>query len=152
MRERVDMKKFILLLLSCLLFIISSIGFTGCNTNDITESDIYFPTPEEPLNAYPDALTEGQLIFDGEYILLSTGFLFFTEEMLLLWPYGYSVEVEKGNIHILNDNGDIVANVGDHVKMGGGQIPVSHLENLVGKSLPDDWDGTCWLVSEIVND
>ncbi len=146
------MKKFILLLLSCLLFIISSIGFTGCNTNDITESDIYFPTLEEPANAYMDALARGKLILDGEYILLKSSSLFFSEEMLLIWPYGYSVEVEKGNIHILDDNGDIVANVGDHVKMGGGETPVSHLENLVGKSLPDDWDGTCWLVSEIVND
>ncbi len=145
------MKKFILLLLSCLLFIISSIGFTGCNTNDITESDIYFPTLEEPANAYMDALARGKLILDGEYILLKSSFLFFSEEMLLIWPYGYSVNVEDGKIHILDETGEVVANVGDYVKIGGGQNPITNVEKLIGKSLPDDWDGTCWLVSEIVN-
>ena len=143
------MKKFNLILLSILL-IVSSIGFTGCE-KDVSESDIYFPTLEEPANAYMDALTEGKLILNGKYILLKAGFLFFTEDMLLLWPYGYSVEVEKGNIHILDDNRDIVARVGDHVKMGGGQIPVSHLETLIGESLPDSWEGNCWMVSKVVS-
>jgi hypothetical protein len=146
------MKKLNLILISILLFV-SSISFTGCE-KDITESDIYFPTLEEPANAHMDALARGKLILDGGYILLKSSFLFFTEDMLLIWPYGYSVEVEKGNIHILDDNGDIVASVGDHVKIGGGQSTVSHshLENLVGKPLPDRWEGTCWIVSEIVND
>ena len=143
------MKKIIITLLACLL-IVSSVGFTGCNKG-VTESDIYFPILEEPANAYMTALTEGKLIFDGKYILLKAGFLFVTEDMLLLWPYGYSVEVEKGNIHILDDNRDIVANVGDHVKMGGGQIPVSHLETLIGESLPDSWEGDCWMVSKVVS-
>jgi hypothetical protein len=146
------MKKLILILLLSCLLLVSSTGLIGCNTYNVTESDIYFPTPEEPLNAYPDALTKGQLIFDGKYILLKAGFLFFTEDMLLLWPYGYSIEVEKGTIHILNDNGDIVASVGDHVKMGGGQIPVSHLENLIGTLLPNKWEGDCWLVAKVVSD
>jgi hypothetical protein len=72
--------------------------------------------------------------------------------MLLIWPYGYSIEVEKGKINILDDNDDIVASVGDYVKIGGGESPVSHVENLIGESLPEDWKGTCWLVSKIVND
>ncbi len=144
------MKRLNLILISILL-IASSIDITGCE-KDITESDIYFLTTKEPSNASMDALTKGKLVLDSEYILLKAGFLFFTEDMLLLWPYGYSVEVEKGNIHILDDTGEVVASVGDHVKMGGGQIPVSHLENLVGKPLPDSWEGTCWMVSEIVND
>jgi hypothetical protein len=143
------MKKLNLILLSILLTV-SSISFTGCE-KDVTESDIYFPALEEPANAYPDALTEGRLIFDGKYILLKAGFLFFTEDMLLLWPYGYSIDVEKGNIHILDDNGAIVASVGEHVKMGGGQIPVSHLETLIGESLPDSWEGTCWMVAKVVS-
>ncbi len=142
------MKKFSLILLSILLMV-SSVSFTGCE-KDVTESDIYFPTPEEPLNAYPDALTEGQLIFDGEYILLKSGVPFFNTEMLLIWPYGYSVEVGKGKIRILDDNGVIVASVGDHVKMGGGENPVSNVEKLIGESLPDDWNGTCWLVSKVI--
>ena len=147
------MKKLIFLLLSFLL-LVGSTGLIGCNTNNLSESDIYFPTPEEPANAYMDALATGKLVLEGKFILLRSGFLFFTTDMLLIWPYGYSVEVEKGNIHILDDNGDIVASVGDHVKMGGGQSPISHshLEILVGKPLPDSWEGTCWIVSEIVND
>jgi hypothetical protein len=144
------MKRLNLILLSILL-IVSSIGFTGCE-NDITESDIYFPTLEEPANAHMDALARGKLILDGEYILLKSSFLFFSEEMLLIWPYGYSLEVEDGKIHILDETGEVVANVGDHVKIGGGQNPITNVEKLIGKSLPDDWNGTCWLVSEIVND
>ncbi len=142
------MKRFIFLLLSCSL-LVSSIGLAGCNTNDITESDIYFPTPEEPANAYMDALARGKLIFDGKYILLRAGFLFFTEDMLLIWPYGYSVAVEKGEIQILNENRQIVARVGDNVKLGGGENPISNVEKLIGESLPEEWNGTCWLVAPV---
>jgi hypothetical protein len=146
-----DMKKLNLILLSILL-IVSSIGFTGCNKNDILESDIYFPTLEEPANAHMDALARGKLMLEGEYILLKSSFFFFSEEMLLIWPYGYSVDVEDGKIHILNENGHIVASVGEYVKIGGGENPISNVEKLIGYSLPEVWEGTCWMVSEIVND
>ncbi len=142
------MNKVISPLLSFLL-LVGSIGLVGCDTNNLTESDIYFPTPEEPANTYMDALATGKLILEGEYILLKSSFLFFSEEMLLIWPYGYSVDVEDGKIHILNENGHIVASVGEYVKIGGGENPISNVEKLIGYSLPDDWEGTCWLVAPL---
>jgi hypothetical protein len=141
------MKKLNLILLSILLTV-SSISFTGCEKN-VNESDIYFPTPEEPSNVQMEALATGSLIFDGKYILLRGGCPFDRAEMLLIWPYGYSVDVEKWKIRILDDNGDIVASVGDHVKIGGGVIPLSQAEKVIGESLPDSWEGDCWLVGEV---
>jgi hypothetical protein len=143
------MKKLIFILLSGLL-IISSSGIAGCDQNrDITESDIFFPVLEEPEAYYPSALSEGKLIFNGKYLLLKRNFLIFSTKILLIWPYGYSVDVENEEIHILNENGQAVASVGDSIKVGGGENPASNVEKLIGYSLPDDWYGICWLVASI---
>jgi hypothetical protein len=146
------MKKLSFLFLS-LIFIVSSIGITGCDTySDITESDIYFPVLEEAEAYYPSNSSYGKLTFDGKYLLLRSSFLVFSVERLLIWPNGYSVKVENGKIHVLDKNGEVVARVGDRIKVGGGETPITNVEKLIGYSLPDDWEGTCWLVSEIVND
>jgi hypothetical protein len=144
------MNKIVLTLLACLL-IVSGTVIVVSNTYKIAESDIYLPTPEEPSNFQMEALATGTLILDDKYILLKGTCPFDRAEMLLIWPYGYSVDVEKWKIRILDDNGDIVARVGDHAKIGGGIIPLSQVEKVIGESLPDSWEGDCWLVGKIVS-
>lgn len=147
------MKKFAFLLLSSLIAI-SSICITGCNNNEgINKSDIYFPVTKEVLVDYPVALTQGTLIFDGKYLLIRSGFLFFGTDTLAIWPYGYSVNVEGGEIQVLNESSQVVARVGDIIKMGGGETTKEVVEeNYIGKPLPDDCEGPYWLVSEVLSD
>lgn len=128
---------------------------TGCNSSvDINESDIYFPVPEEAVEAYPDALTQGKLTFDGKYLLLRRHFLIFIRtDILLIWPYGYSLDVKDGKIQVLDEGGRVVARVGDSIKVGGGETTKEVVEeNFIGKPLPDDCEGPYWLVSELIND
>ena len=136
------------------LLAISSVCITGCHNNEsINESDIYFPVTKEALVDYPVSLTQGTLIFDGKYLLIRRGFLFFGTDTLAIWPYGYSVNVEGGEIQVLNESSQVVARVGDIIKMGGGETTKEVVEeNYIGESLPDDCEGPYWLVSEVVDD
>ncbi len=147
------MKKPILILLSGLLAT-SSFCITGCNNNEgINKSDIYFPVTKEALVDYPDALTQGTLIFDGKYLLIKGVYPTSGADYLPIWPYGYSVNVEGGEIQVLNESGQVVARVGDIIKAGGGQTTKEVVEeNYIGESLPDDCEGPYWLVSEVVDD
>ena len=152
-KGEIILKKLAFFLLSSLLGI-SSICITGCNNNkDINKSDIYFPVAEYAMNDYPVDLTQGTLIFDGKYLLIRSGFLFFGTDTLAIWPYGYSVNVEDGEIQVLDESSQVVAHVGDSIKVGGGETTKEVVEeNYIGESLPDDCEGPYWLVSEVVDD
>lgn len=38
-----------------------------------------------------------------------------------IWPPGYSLDIERGNIRVLDYRGSVVASVGDRVSFGGGE-------------------------------
>ena len=41
---------------------------------------------------------------------------------LVVWPHGYSLRSEGGDILVLDGRGEVAAKVGEEVRMGGGQI------------------------------
>lgn len=147
------MKKLAFLLLSSLLAI-SSVVITGCDANNnINKSDIYFPVTKEALVDYPPALTQGTLIYDGKYLLIKGVYPTSGADYLPIWPYGYSVNVEGGEIQVLNESSQVVARVGDIIKVGGGETTKEVVEeNYIGESLPDDCEGPYWLVSRVLSD
>jgi hypothetical protein len=159
------MKKLALLLLTGLIAI-SSVCIMGCNKNeDINESDIYFPAAKEAQLGYPMGAIRGTLIFDGKYLRLRVEFIVENvmitpgTEYLVIWPYGYSVNVEDGEIQILDESGQVVARVGDYIRLGGGETDkIVVEENYIGESLPDDieeslpddYEHPYWLASGII--
>jgi hypothetical protein len=147
------MKKPALLLLTGLIAI-SSVCIMGCNKNEnINESDIYFPVAKDASLGYPMAAIQGTLIFDSKYLLIRMEYEWMTTpspEYLIIWPYGYSVNVEDGEIQILDESGQVVARVGDFIKVGGGETAkVAVEENYIGESLPDDCEYPYWLVFKV---
>ncbi len=117
---------------------------------DIDESDIYFPVQKEVQTIYPDGLVKGTLVLDGDYLRITRPV---GNGDLLVWPYGYSLRIEGNEIQIVDNDGQIVACVGDSIKLGGGQIPAQMVEEFIGKSLPYDCEGPYWIVSsERLND
>ncbi len=73
---------------------------------------------------------------------------------LIVWPPGYSMTVEDGEIQIVRGDGQTVARVGDRVEMGGGQItPTSGSREAYEEKLKisEKCMGPLWIVGEVVS-
>lgn len=123
---------------------------TGCTScGDIDESDIYFPVDKEIRSSYPEALVEGTLVLENSYLRIDR---FVDGSVLPVWPHGYSLHIEGGEIQVLDNEGRLVASVGDSIKAGGGEIAAQIVEEFIGESLPHDCEGPYWLFSEVIDD
>ena len=68
---------------------------------------------------------------------------------LLVWPPEFTLKAENGNLQILDGTGQLVARVGEEVRMGGGQTRyVEQLGEYVRRQLPPDCPGPYWIVGE----
>jgi len=80
----------------------------------------FFPTQNEPTNAYMQALISDKLekleLVDG-CLRVNNGY----DDYLIVWHYGFSLSTDKdGIIQIIDDDGHPVAKVGDKVMFSGG--------------------------------
>ena len=99
----------------------------------------YFPVQAEVQEMGLDALLSGELVLDDGCLRV--------HDTLILWPYGYTLEIEGGDILVVNEHGEWVAKVGDRVRMGGGHISAEFAEEKIGRSLPEGCTGPFWLVA-----
>jgi hypothetical protein len=106
---------------------------TTDSTTEIVQQIPYFPMQKEmPLEFMLVSLT-GKLVNDKGYLRVA--------DALIIWPYGYSLEVSGAELWIISDKGQTVAKVGDIVKLGGGFLDSSAVEARIGQSLPSDAAG-----------
>jgi hypothetical protein len=73
---------------------------------------------------------------------------------LVVWPPGYSMRVEDGEIQIVRGGGQTIARVGDNVRMGGGQIATSTGSHGMYEeflNIPEKCTGPLWIVGEVVS-
>lgn len=80
---------------------------------------------------------------------------------LVVWPSGYSLSKRGGEILILNEKGKVAAQVGDKVRMGGGEITKSEAggtpeeakrnydEKRRRMGVPAQCPGPLWMASEV---
>jgi hypothetical protein len=133
-----------LILLAGMLVIppILAISCTG-NSADKTQPEPYFPVQKEVAWAELLTLLPGKLVMDDAgYLRVNV-----TNDLhaLIIWPYGYSLRIEDKEMWILNDKGQAIMRVGDSVKLGGGFIPASAVEELIGHALPEYATGPYFL-------
>jgi hypothetical protein len=100
----------------------------------------YFPVQSEVQKIGLGALLSGELVIDDNGCLRVFNYL-------ILWPYGYTFEMEGNDIWVVNEEEVRVAKVGDKVRMGGGEIPPDFAEEKIGQALPEDCAGSYWLVA-----
>jgi hypothetical protein len=113
----------------------------------------YFPVqlPQFGSEPYPASLARGELILDnGSFKLKSMHYSGLSEINLLVWPPGYSSLTVSGATYVVNKDSEIVAFIGDKLRVGGGQIPAEIVEKYTGQSMPEDCQPPYWLVSSIV--
>jgi hypothetical protein len=85
------------------------------------------------------ALTEGCLRIQSSYG---------EESYAAIWPFEFSFSKNGGNVHILNGEGQVVAQVGDQIRVSGGEIPglseEEFEENFIGTF---ECSGRYWIVN-----
>lgn len=103
---------------------------------------IYFPR-QAPTNVYLTALMEGTLILDSNGCLRVK--VVRGDAPLVLWRYGFTLQVDGDRVEVCNDKGQAVARVGEPVRMGGGSAPNSGDDGLSIATCP----GPFWALGDI---
>ena len=88
-------------------------------TGSVMEDDIFLPRLYDQRGSlqYPNAAAEGRLMLRGRCLLL--GIAYPPGEYLVVWPPGFNIQREGDDILVLNGGGNVIAQVGDHVTLGG---------------------------------
>ena len=102
-------------------------------------TSLFFPTQKAPQTIVMQALLVGRLSKEGNCIKVN--------ENLIVWPYGFSVKEEKNAIKIFNNKGQLIAMVGDTVKLGGGQVEANQINSEYQNA---GCDGPFWIVGDVL--
>jgi hypothetical protein len=115
-----------------------------------TLSNPYFPVQTKRLNGCLDAQIRGQLIIENNFVQVKTvrlaGEPQFSNSpissLLVIWPYGYSLDTRGTKSQILDDKGRPIAIIGDYIYAVGGSSfgfdPKAAVEAATGQTLPED--------------
>lgn len=106
----------------------------------VKTTSLFFPTQKEPQTIVMQALLVGKLSKDGSCIKVN--------DNLIVWPYGYSVKEEKNTTKIFDNKGQLIALVGDTVKLGGGQVEANQMNS---EYYNVDCKGPFWIVGEVLS-
>jgi len=104
-----------------------------------------FPQLINTPSAYLEALITGELVVTNGCLRVNDKY---GNNVLLIWPPGFSPHTEPGIIQVLDSTSQIVASVGDWVEIGGGEVPPTYLDLV--DPLPADCPGPYWLVGEYI--
>ena len=132
-------KKFRWILVGVIIMLLIPLSLLPACEKDTPLPTPYFPVQKEVQTKGMMALLSGELVLDNGYLRVY--------DSLILWPYGYTLEMEPENIWILNGEGIRMIRVGDTLRMGGGHISEQYTEEKIGQPLPDDCTGPYWLVA-----
>ena len=115
----------------------------------LPELPVAFPRQPQPdgERAVMEALTGGRLaLVDGCIRLAERGM---SESYLLIWPPGFSLALEGETPVILDEQGRRLAQVGDWVAMGGGEVPLlAQLADSVQAQVPPACTGRFWVIGD----
>lgn len=74
------------------------------------------------------------------------------ESALVIWPPGTTLRVEGDDVLLLDEEGRIIAQVGQRVTMGGGYVPYPSAKESFGQTNqfpPDECGGPYWLAGDM---
>ena len=134
--------------------ILTSVGLLGivllsmvaCNEADGPEllASPHLSQQREDMDVM-DADLEGELVLeDGCLRGISKG----GTDYFLIWPHGFKLSVDGPDIRISDDSG-LSLSVGEEIRIGGGEVPLAHVQTLVEQPVPDDCPGPYWVVGEV---
>ncbi|HLO17158.1 MAG TPA: hypothetical protein VK206_20160 [Anaerolineales bacterium] len=120
---------------------------TGCSKNlgASPPPTLFFPQQKETPNAIMDALLIGKLVLVNNCLRVNDEN---DNSFLPIWPRGFSARLNDGIIEVVDDQDQLIAQVGDNLRIGGGEMPGQHIKEDTLQPLPDDCPGPYWLVGD----
>jgi hypothetical protein len=91
---------------------------SGASTSEQT---VHFLRQKVTDGAQMEALLDGELVLADGCLRIKENYG--EESYAAIWPFEFNFEVQNGNVDILNGEGRVVAQVGDQVRISGGEIP-----------------------------
>jgi hypothetical protein len=67
---------------------------------------------------------------------------------LVVWPPGYSSMIEGEDILVIDNLGEVVLQVGDMVRISGGETPITSSGEIEDLPSPDVCPGRYWIVGD----
>ena len=68
---------------------------------------------------------------------------------LLIWPHGYEMAADGQGVRTSNGS-EFTLSVGQEIRIGGGQVPLSHIQKSIVRPIPSNClGGPYWVVGEI---
>ena len=95
-----------------------SLGGPTTLTLELPDRQLHFRRQETLVGGQASltALAIGELVLDGQCLRLGHG----DSGSFIVWPPGFTPHYHRGVVHVRNDAGAIIAQVGDRLSMGGG--------------------------------
>lgn len=117
-------------------------SLVACSRAEPSAPDgLFFPTVRR-LDAYPSALLTAQLA-ERSGCLVAGG----KGGSVLLWPDGYTAKTgPNGRTQVLDENGTVVATVGEPLMLGGGEVGAS-FDTQAFRQTPTACGHHYWLVA-----
>jgi len=148
-----------------LLILLFMIGLTACmtsqkealdklgtettSTDPVSNQKIIFPI-QQLINGERvsmDGLAQGTLVASDSCIRLKGENSDIS--LMVVWPPDYKYSIEEGIINILNGKDEIVAKVGDKVKISGGGVEIfSFLPKYIQDQMPSTCTPPYWIMGD----
>ena len=112
------------------------------------DPSVHFPPLRTLRAAFMAALLPGKLsVTEGCWRVTGSG-----RSHLVIWQPDFFVNNNEGVIEILDRNGEVVARVGEEIRIGGGEVPLTEeLKQLLREPLPERCGGPYWSMGELVS-
>jgi hypothetical protein len=112
-------------------------------TGDSVQPELYFPVQKERAHYMILDPLQGELLMDSHGCLR-------IKERLIIWPYGFSTNIDDSVIEIIDSEGKPAMRVGDYVKLAGADnTPGFFAEEKLGHPLPEWCEGPYFLMYKI---
>ena len=111
---------------------------------------VHFPQLRMRSVGFMEALLVGKLIVKDGCLRVSASEG--DRGHLIIWQPDYFLNSNEGVIEILDRNGEVVARVGEEIRMGGGEVALTeNLQRQLREPLPAQCEGPYWLMGHLVS-
>lgn len=130
-------------LISC-----SSDSSDSSDSSSSTEDPVCFPRQVDTggERTVMEALFKGKLELRGRCLVAGSG----PDSYLIIWPPNFTLDTTTNPYRVLNEKGNVVAEVGTEIAMGGGTVDsIGRMEGIEGGADQLCCDGPYWIVGDM---
>jgi hypothetical protein len=109
---------------------------------------VFMPQLKVRSAGFMDALLQGELIVEDGCLRVSHADA--SNSALVIWQPDYFLNDNNGRIEIWNREGQVIARVGEEIKLGGGSASLATFSSQLREPVPGQCKGPYWLMGEVV--